>query len=609
MDSIILGKKNEKNGHLSYLDFENAPNDTNSIKLGINELKKIQKTTINGKLFPELFEYDGFSIWWFFYPEVSNKFIKCINFIKNFSEFIEQNNLKIIKIDNEFNYFEIIRQMAKKNNIKLEFSQFEMSKHNLRKSFFNALRKHNSKQIIQRKIKNRKKIFFEHLDEIPKIENKIAFVSYPVYRRESFDFLTNTFRKKEFLIDEIIELAGEKEDFVGIDLFSFIHLDDNVLLERLNSNLNWFPIEAILKQFKKHDKQISFLEDFNSVINNKNFQKLFSYRNFSYWSEISEILNVMKFEYYLPYWFLLLESLQEFFKKNKPQKIFLFYETGSQSLAIINICKKLGIKTIGMQHGIIHSEHPFYMHDEFANPKNPFGFPLPDKLLLFGEIPKKILLSNGYPENKLEIFCNPIFLPFYNNKIKTDPKSIIENYNLTNDRKFILFAPPGLSDYIDSKINYNEKILKQLFHDFKDDNKLLFLIKPHPSDDPNEYQKIIENFSTSNFKIINSGLLELIYISKIVISTFSTTIIDAMSLEKPVIQVTFPGINFHRPYDEFNAVLQTPLVDLSKNILSLLSDATMQSKLIKNGSNFVKGYYNLPYDRSLESLKRTILAK
>ncbi len=85
------------------------------------------------------------------------------------------------------------------------------------------------------------------------------------------------------------------------------------------------------------------------------------------------------------------------------------YETGPLALAFIVTASRLGIKTIGIQHGIITDYHSAYSHQKFASKEFPFGFIIPNHLLVFGEITKQILIQNNYPEERLEIFGNPTF--------------------------------------------------------------------------------------------------------------------------------------------------------------------------------------------------------
>ena len=142
---IVYGKDSfEKNNiiHVSEHDFKSPPVDTFSIKLAISELNKISKLSINGKLIPELFEYENISMWWFCYSRLTTYFIDNINFINNFLDFIKHKNPKEIRIKDDFSKFDLIKDICLKFNIKFSYSNFQFLKYNLlKKSKLYAKRK------------------------------------------------------------------------------------------------------------------------------------------------------------------------------------------------------------------------------------------------------------------------------------------------------------------------------------------------------------------------------------------------------------------------------------------------------------------------------------
>lgn len=608
---VIYGKKSFNNGNTLFRnnhDFEKTTGDNNSIELGINELNKIGNSKIDGKYIPEILSYDSISLWWFCYNPLTDNFIKTLSFIENFINFVEETNPSKIKVKNDFSKLDLIKQICINYKIPISYSRFSYSIFIIKDKLRQIIKQQGAKYITRKKIRSRLKLYSQKFTSIPSTENKIVFVSYPIYRRPLYDLDKKISVTGEFLIDELLKLFQDKKGIIGLDLFSVIKSDERVLKERLESEMFWIPVEKIMEKITDNSSHQIFIKNFENLLKSNSFEKLFEYRGVNYWNYISFRFKEMTFEYYLPFWLRLLDAVRNYFSENKPKVVFLLYETKPTSLAIISACKTLGIKTIGIQHGIIHSHHPFYMHDQFMSEKHQYGFQLPNKLLLFGDIPKQILLEQGYPEDRLIVFGNPTYFPL-KNRVEFDKKSIIEKYHLPKNKQFILFAPPGMQDYTENKINYNEEIVKKLLQDFKDNKELFFLIKPHPADNPDDYKKIIDQFGSVNVKIIDGSLIESVIISDLVVSTFSTTIIDSMCLKKAVIQVTFSGIKYHRPYDEFNAVLQAPLSELSKKILYLLNDESKKSQLIENGNAFAKKYYNFPSEQSIENLKEILLSK
>ena len=56
--------------------------------IAINELNRIQKSTINEQSFLSLFSYDNVSIWWMIYPSLMPVINKILNFIHKLMEIV-----------------------------------------------------------------------------------------------------------------------------------------------------------------------------------------------------------------------------------------------------------------------------------------------------------------------------------------------------------------------------------------------------------------------------------------------------------------------------------------------------------------------------------------
>ena len=139
--------------------------------------------------------------------------------------------------------------------------------------------------------------------------------------------------------------------------------------------------------------------------------------------------------------------------------------------------------------------------------------------------------------------------------------------------------------------------------DFGNDDRFFVILKPHPQENTAVYEEILKKNNTPlNAKIIQNDLLELIYISSIVVSIYSTTILDSLCLKKPVITVEFDEIKF--PISLGNAIKTTKLDDLKKTILEIINDNDVKNGLLRNSGDFIKKIYNIP-----EQNPRTIIDK
>jgi len=593
---VIYGKKSFNNGNTLFRnnhDFEKATGDKNSIELGINELNKIGNSKIDGKYIPEILSYDSISLWWFCYNPLTDNFIKTMSFIENFINFVEETNPLKIKVQNDFSKLDLIKQICINYKISISYSRFSYSAFIIKDKLRQIIKQQGAKSITRKKIRSRLKLYAQKSTSTPSTENKIVFVSYPTYRRPLYDLDKKISVTGEFLIDELLKLFQDTNEIIGLDLISNIKSNNKVLKERLESEMFWFPVEKIMEKITDNNSHQIFIKNFENLLKSNSFEKLFEYRGVNYWNFLSFRFKEMTFEYYLPFWLRLLDAVRKHFSENKPKIVILLYETAPTSLAIISACNALGIKTIGIQHGLIHSHHTFYMHDQFMSEKHQYGFQLPNKLLLFGDIPKQILLERGYPEDRLIAFGNPMFFHLDKIKPKNNLEEFVKKYQLPSNCYFILFAPAGMSIYKKARTNFNKETLEKLLEIANKNNEFFIIIKPHPADNPQDYQSIIDQTGSHNAKVLQGNLIELILNSNVVVSTISTSIIDAMCLNKPVIQVKFEQVEMKLPYDDYETVLVSKLNNLEENIQKIINDKDLCQKLLEQEQKFVKKYYNI----------------
>jgi len=145
------------------------------------------------------------------------------------------------------------------------------------------------------------------------------------------------------------------------------------------------------------------------------------------------------------------------------------------------------------------------------------------------------------------------------------------------------------------KYNYDTQIWKHLLENFLDDQNFTIILKPHPGEkNIRAYEKILKETNNKNAQIIQGDLFELIYVSSLVISIYSNSMVDAIFLKKPVVMVKFGNFDHPIPFEKYGVVLSTKLDNLSKKILDLLGNNKTKEELEKNRTIFIKELGNLP---------------
>lgn len=608
---LVYGKKSGTNQNTVYVkeeDFQMAF-DEESFTIPLIKLNEIQKKCIGKKKLPELFEYDGFSLWWFMHPTIYPKIKKIINFILKFVEYIDEFKPTKIIIESDFSMFDIICQICKRKNIKFDYSKHQYLKFEKLNKIKNFVQKYRYKSITNKKITYRKKLYKQKNKKVPSIENKIIFVTPSRYRRYILNPKTHESEKGEYIVQNIMNLIPDHENILGIDADYTFKGNPKILHERLESQISWIPLEILhTKEHQKNNEHKQFLKKYSDITSSDNFKNLFEYEGISLWNQMEFEFLKLSYAPYLPFYLTVFDSLKLTFQKNKPKAIFLPYETGSLAQAFIIAAHKFGIKTIGIAHAITARGNPMYSYEHFWNVSDKFGFPIPDVTLLFGNYSKQVLIKQGYPEDKFIIFGNAAFFNLDEILNLLSSKPLFEKYNLPKDQQIILFTTEHLQKHYTAqgKYDYDTKILLNLLENFAGKKNITIVLKPHPHEITTEYEQVLEKFNAPNFRIIQGDLFELIHLSSLVISVFSTSMIDAITLQKPVIRVVFDNFQHSIPYDQFGVVVPTNLNNLSTSIEKLLKDKKLQEELKKNRTKFIKDQFNIPENEPQKIINRLL---
>ena len=602
---IIFGEKSEFSSDTLFVnsqDFE-IPHGMD-YKLAIEDLKRIQNKTIHGKNFLSLFEYDGISLWWFIYQSLIPKYKHLTNFVEKFLNLIDKYNPQLIRVENHLDKINIISEICSSKGIKLEYSIINFNQQLIKNKIKNKLQKNRYAKINSKKINERKKLFQKNLSSI-NFENKIIFALPTSYRRTIFDTTQEKSFRGEHLIQPVIN-SFDKNEILGLDLDYTFRGDLEILSERINdSSMDWIPLENILNTSSDPSK---FLHKYLQIIKEKEFQNLFVFKNISLWNSLSSFFQSISFDPFLPNYLQVIDSLTKFFEKNKPRAIFLPYETGPLSLAIIIAAKKHNVKTIGLQHGYIYKYNPMYSFDSFHNQNNDLGFIIPEKILLFGNQTKKLLLSNNYPKKNLFVFGNPNFFNI-DEMIKIfSKKNLFQKFGISENKKIILFTTGKLQPFYTNHgvYDYDVQIWKKLLENFSNNSNYYLLLKPHPEEKNIQiYEQILNNFNSKNAKIVQNNINELIFISSVVISVFSTTMLDSLCFKKPVIRVQFSEDN-DSIFNNINSIVNSNLNDLTSLIQKIFIDSEMREKLLTNTKEFIFDNYGIP-NENIDNMLSKIL--
>lgn len=580
-------------------DLESYANWTNH-----TEFSNIASINVAKKTILEWFSIDGISFWWFVQGTIYPKYNEGIIFIERLESFLKHNFTNEFKISGNFDKISLVKQICNQKNIKFKIVYRQYFLFLIKNSLTKLVKGFAFKKITHQKKKKRIKQFSSLINKIH--EPPIGYTLLTSISRRIKSNTEQNITNSEYILQPIIdELSKNKIDLCCFDCDYSFKGETKILSERLNGLLNWAPLEILTKNSKSDRTKSSTDQLKNRIYQNiEPLSEVFSYKNISLSKFMKPILKEIFYEPYIPYYFQLIENIEEFLVKNKPRTIIQDYETGPYAKAFVVVAKKLGIRTIAIQHATIQKDNANYMMKELQNEENPLGNVISDLTLVFGEHEKKILKDIGYPENQIDVIGNSRFSNFENIKNRLNHDNILTKYNIPN-KKIILI---GLSNHI-SKNSFNEdfELLNYLYSSFKDNQEFVFLIRIHPGDNLELATKILEQkYFGHNFKISSGTLFEDFFISSVIITIHSSLGIEAPFFEKPVFIPIISKYSFKlNPLYEDLVDKKLGFVlsksELIQKLLLDIPDSQWKLESSKQRKEFLKNCFN--YGNSVDLMK------
>jgi len=171
------------------------------------------------------------------------------------------------------------------------------------------------------------------------------------------------------------------------------------------------------------------------------------------------------------------------------------------------------------------------------------------KVCVWGEETKRTFLDVGVPKEKIEIvgscqYDELLKIPI--NKMKEIKENIMEEFEISPHKKIILFINTKLSFFYNITKEEAGRMIDSLIDYVSRNDDLFLILKWHPVDDRSftrEKDRKINKYK--NIVALYSGdITQLIIASDLIIGFYSTSIIEALLLKKPVIEVNFTGKDF-----------------------------------------------------------------
>lgn len=362
-----------------------------------------------------------------------------------------------------------------------------------------------------------------------------ANAEQPILRRKDFQL-----KKGDHLSDYLQEEAESHKEFLNLSEFyppklkggKEIELSKRVLFSTYKNTLNFetlFFLQALNPWF--YAKSYKAIKQVKAA-----FHEI---EHFSFSDELDQLIQSVLVDYKRLSFYVVVRKVAIFWflKVKKIHSISGTHEHDSKNKSIFEIARKQGIKTYGIQHGVIHFRHLHYCFSKFDASFMPF----PDQTFVWGDHWKNGLLKfSNYQSHHLAVV----------GQIRTD---IIAQ--LKQERKNLVvdgLSPTKKTIMYPSQPLYagEEKMREKLASDFlrltKEFSELQFIVKPHPKEEDCEqfFDRLAQQIGTSNYKVIRSDLYKLLAMSDLVIVYNSTVGAEAIYFHKPLVVMNYSDNDF-----------------------------------------------------------------
>ena len=421
---------------------------------------------------------------------------------------------------------------------------------------------------------------------------KILFTAQDIEWRVIRDYETDSMKKSDAFFDSIIKkLAGAgKCRLVGIypinpsihSLRIFIDKSKNWYIPHRPFNLYWS-----LDVWKKEREAFKYFKGvWDTLRDDETFKELCIYSGKNLYKQMRRELEIY-FYLLFPHAVKYIEIAKRMIEKEKPDLILIVNEYGNfeRTLAVAGKLKE--VSTLAVQHGVITLTHSEYIFNKEEKGK----VILPDITCVFGKYYYDLLTKNSiYEPEQVVITGQPRYDVFYYVDKLYSKEKFLKRYNVNPKHKIVLWTTQchGISE------EENKKNFKAVFKTMQNLKNATLIIKQHPGEG-GKYTKMIKDYLNKynlemNAVITpkNSDTYEQLFVCDLMITRHSTTAMEAVALNKPVIILNLSGEPDPVEYVKEGVALGVyKEEDLKPAIEKLLKD---DSELAKNREKYIEKY-------------------
>lgn len=417
---------------------------------------------------------------------------------------------------------------------------------------------------------------------------KILFTAQDLQWRSIRDYKTNSMKKSDAFFDSIINLAENKYKLKGIFPLNPSLLSLRTFFDKLRTwHIPHTPFDmywSLTAWKKKTESSNHFREAWKLLASDEKFKELCEYDGKNIYKLIEKEL-----KYYFYFLFPLvvkhIEITKRMIEKEDPNLILMLNEYGTFQRALLMAGREKGVPVVAIQHGIITPTHRGYMFGKEEKGK----IVLPDMTCVYGQYHYDLITQNSiYEPTQVTVTGQPRYDILYHADRMYSKEQFLKTHHIDPTHKIVLWATQchGLTN------EENRKNFEVVFKTMESVKDVTLIIKQHPGEGE-PYTGMIEKW-LKTFKIHtvltprSSDTYEQLFICDVMMTKNSTTAMEAIALDKPVVVLNLsgePDVVDYVPEGVALGVYREE--DLKPALLTLLKDS---SELAENRKNYIEKY-------------------
>lgn len=369
----------------------------------------------------------------------------------------------------------------------------------------------------------------------------ILFTAQDLQWRLVKDYETKTMKKSDAFFDPILKKLRENYRVVGVFPLYLSRLSVRTCIDKVRT---WdilhkpFSTYWSLHAWKKEMESVHyFTRVWQNLVNDETFKGLCTYKGNPFFPLIETELKYY-FHVVFPRVVKYIEMGKTMIDRENPAVICMLNEYGTFQKPLVIAGKQKGVPVLAVQHGIITPTHWGYIRGQHEKKRAV----LPDMTCVYGQYHYDLLTVHSiYEPDAVAVTGQPRYDILYYADSIYSKEAFISTYGMNPQHAIILWVTQchALST------EENVKNFKAVFGALQSMEEVTLIIKQHPGELPVHTQMIHSWVSKYDIPAVvmpkTSDTFEQLYVCDVMITKNSTTAMEAVALDTPVVVLNLSG--------------------------------------------------------------------